>query len=157
MTQAANYPQCRIVPLRFLKPETSERLLNAIVRVKGIRRIMVNGPRLPATVPYGPARGSPNPHEDRKTIRVGDADVELRVQVGQVVLELETDEIIPEIKQACDEVFTTIPYTLQEGIFMKPSPTTTDYAKYGPDADPSIIGLTDPRSKDAPVFIQALK
>jgi methyl-coenzyme M reductase subunit D len=156
MTEA-EYPQCRIVPLRMLYPETAERLLNAIVSIPGIRRMMVNGPRLPVTVPYGPARGEPNPHSARRTIRVGDTDVELQVQVGRIVLEVEDKSVIEEVKKVCDKIFTKFPYSLQEGVFMKRKASLVDYARYGPDADESIIGLTDPGSKKGPVIIQSLK
>jgi methyl-coenzyme M reductase subunit D len=156
MTEAS-YPQCRIVPLRMLKPETAERLLDSIVKVRGIRRMLVNGPRLPATVPYGPARGKPNPHTGRKVITVGDAEVELQVQVGQVVLEVEDKGVFEDVRSVCDAIFTTFSYTLQEGIFMKTKPTLVDFAKYGPDADESVIGLMDPGKKGGPVIIQGLK
>lgn len=156
MTEAT-YPQCRIVPLRMLKPDTAERLLNRIVKVAGIRKILINGPRLPEKVPYGPARGEPNPHSDRAVIHVGDNDVQLQVQVGTVILEVEDEGIIQDIRQACDEIFTKFSYSIQEGKFMKTSPTLTDYAKYGPDADESVIGLVDPRMKKGPQILQGLK
>jgi len=153
----AKYPQCRIVPARFLKPETAERLLNGIVRVGGVRRIVVNGPRLPVTVPYGPARGKPNLHTDRKLIHIGDQDVELQVQAGMIIIEIMDDSCIPELRKVCDEVFTDLSYVLEEGRFMKASPSLTDYAKYGPDVDMEIIGLVDPGRNERPVIIQGLK
>jgi methyl-coenzyme M reductase subunit D len=158
MTDAI-YPQCRIVPARFLKPDTAEEVLNRIVRVSGILRMSINGPSIPATVPYGPARGKPNPHPDRKTIRVGDQDVELRVQVGIIILELEDESYIPAIREAVDEVFAEKDFscTVQQGRFMKTQPTMSDYAKYGPDADKEILGLVDPRRKDGPIIIQGTK
>jgi methyl-coenzyme M reductase subunit D len=155
MTEAT-YPQCRIVPLRFLKSDSAQRLLNAVVKVDGVRRMIINGPRLPATVPYGPARGKPNPHSDRKKIMVGDTEIQLEVQVGVVILEVEEIGVIAEIRKVCDEVLN-IPYTIDEGTFMKPVPTISDYAKYGPDADPRLLGLADPRSRGGPVIIQGLK
>jgi len=57
--------------------------------------VILNGPRLPATVPYGPAKGTPNPHEMRREIRVGAQEFELQVHVGTILLELETRDIIP--------------------------------------------------------------
>lgn len=119
--------------------------------------MMINGPRLPATVPYGPAKGKPNPHTGRKVIHVGDAEMELQVQVGQVVLEVLDQKVIEEVRKVCDEIFTKFPYVLEEGEFMKRKATLVDYAKYGPEADESIIGLVDPRSKEGPVIIQGLK
>ena len=152
MTNAA-FPQVRIVPVRMLKPATAERLLNMLAGIAGIRRMMIHGPGLPKTVPYGPARGSPNPHSDRKAIRVADAEIALRVQVGMVILEVEDASAIEEIRSLCDGFFVEFPYLLQEGRFMKTAPTLVDYAKYGPDADTSLVGLTDPRNGEKPVII----
>ncbi len=156
MTEA-EYLQVRIVPLRMLYPKTAERLLDSIVKIPGIRRMMINGPRLPETVPYGPARGKPNPHTARKTIHVGGAEVELKIQVGQVVLEVIDKGVIEKIREVCDEIFKEFSYVLQEGQFLKTQASLVDYAKYGPDADESIIGLVDPRSKEGPVIIQGVK
>jgi len=116
--------------------------------------MMIHGPGLPKTVPYGPARGSPNPHSDRKAIRVADAEIALRVQVGTVILEVEDASVIEEIRSLCDDFFVEFPYLLQEGKFMKTSPTLVDYAKYGPDADTSLVGLTDPRNRESPVILR---
>ncbi|HZD42747.1 MAG TPA: methyl-coenzyme M reductase operon protein D [Methanomicrobiales archaeon] len=154
MTEAI-YPQCKIVPARYLKPETVERLLNEICKVGGIRRMILNGPRLPATVPYGPARGLPNPHEGRKVIHVAGEEFELQIQVGSVTLELESRDSIPALKEACDRVFTNFPYNLLEGRYMKSQMTITDYAKYGPEADEKMLGITDPKSKGCPIILQS--
>ena len=143
--------------MRMLKPDTTERFLNTVVRVKGIRRMMIHGPNLPATVPYGPARGNPNPHSDRRIIKVGETDFELRVQAGTFIFEMEDEEAVSELREVCDVFFSEMPYHFKVGKFMKTAPTTSDYARYGPNADETIIGLVDPRRKDGPVIIQGLK
>ena len=153
----AKYPQVRIVTERLLNPETVERLLNRIVAVEGIRRIILNGPRLPSTVPYGPARNTTNPHSMRGMIKVGEQEMELAVHVGTLLLELESRDVIPSLKAACDPVFTDFTYRIQEGRYMKTEPSLSDYAKYGPDADKSIIGMADPKSKTGPVILQGIK
>jgi methyl-coenzyme M reductase subunit D len=153
----ANYPQVRIVTERLLNPETVERLLNRIVAVEGIRRIILNGPRLPSTVPYGPARNTTNPHSMRGMIKVGEQEMELAVHVGTLLLELESRDVIPSLKAACDPVFTEFTFRIQEGRYMKTDPSLSDYAKYGPDADKSIIGMADPKSKTGPVILQGIK
>jgi methyl-coenzyme M reductase subunit D len=154
----ATYPQVRIVTERLMYPETVERLLNIIAGTEGIRKILMNGPHLPTTVPYGPARGKPNPLAMKRQIRVGDQEVELQVQVGTVTLELENRDVIPAIRAACDLAFKDLmAYTIQEGRFMKSEPTLSDYAKYGPDADKMILGLVDPKSKSGPVILQGTK
>ncbi|HSQ93982.1 MAG TPA: methyl-coenzyme M reductase operon protein D [Methanoregula sp.] len=156
MTEAT-FPQCRIATERFLNPETTERLLNKLIEVPGIRRMVLNGPRLPATITYGPAKGMANPHTMRKTIHVGDQEVALQVHVGTILLELENREVIPALQAACEEIFTNFTFRIQEGKFMKTTPSLVDYCKYGPDADKDILGMADPTSKSKPVIIQGTK
>jgi methyl-coenzyme M reductase subunit D len=156
MTEAT-FPQCRIDSERFLNPETTERLLNAIVGVPGVRRMVLNGPRLPAVTPYGPAKGLVNPHSMRKTIHVGDQDLELQVHVGTVLLELECRDIIPALKAAIEPLFHEFSFRIKEGKFMKTTPSLVDYCKYGPNADKDILGLADPSSKSKPVILQGTK
>ncbi len=156
MTEAT-FPQCRVDSERFMNPETTERLLNQIISVPGVRRMVLNGPRLPATVPYGPSRGIDNPHPMRKTIRVGDQEMELQVHVGTVLLELENRDIIPALKAAIEPVFKDFSFHIKEGRFMKTEPSLVDFCKYGPDADKEIIGLADPKSKSRPIIIQGTK
>ncbi|MDD1671936.1 MAG: methyl-coenzyme M reductase operon protein D [Methanomicrobiales archaeon] len=156
MTEAT-YPQCRIVPARLLNPSTVERLLNGIFATGKIRRMVLNGPNLPAEVPYGPAKGLPNPHEGRKTIKVADEDVQLQVQVGVVILELMDEAAIEDLKEVCDRVFTDFSYSIQKGRYMKSQMTLTDYAKYGPGMEKDLLGMADPRSKGCPIIIQGVK
>jgi len=156
MTEAT-YPQCRISTERLLNPETTERLLNRIICIPGIRRMVLNGPRLPATVPYGPATGKENPHPMRKTIRVGDQEMELQVHVGTILLEIANRDVVPVLKAACEEIFTNFTFRIQEGRYMKTEPSLVDYCKYGPDADNEMLGLADPNSKSSPVIIQGTK
>ena len=156
MTEAT-FPQCRIDSERFLNPETTERLLNQIISVPGVRRMVLNGPRLPLTVPFGPAKGMANPHPMRKTIRVGDQEMELQVHVGTILLELENCDVIPALKAAIEPVFCDFSFRLKEGRFMKTEPSLVDYCKYGPNADKEMLGLADPNSKSRPVIIQGTK
>jgi methyl-coenzyme M reductase subunit D len=153
MTEAI-YPQVRVAPFRLLDPETVEQLLNLLAAQDGIRRILLKGHSIPAVVPYGPARGAPNPHSRRKTIRVLEEEVELYTHVGTIDMELESIEALPAVKAACDEVFTRFPYSIKEGRFMKTHATTSDYAKYGPNADEILLGLVDPKSRKGPVILQ---
>lgn len=121
-----------------------------------MRRAVINGPSLPATIPYGPARGTANPNTNRRTIQVRGTEFEMRVQTGMVTLEVRDESVIEAVRNACDETFTAFPYTLQTGRqFMKSRASLVDYAKYGPNADEFIIGLTDPRRNDGPVIIPA--
>jgi methyl-coenzyme M reductase subunit D len=93
----------------------------------------------------------------RRKIHVGDEELELQVQVGTILLELESSEVVPALKAACEPVFTDFSFYIQEGRYMKTEPSLVDYCKYGPNADKTIIGLADPSSKSKPVIIQGTK
>jgi methyl-coenzyme M reductase subunit D len=80
--------------------------------------------------------------------------VDLRVQVGTILLELETRDLVSQIDKACKEVFTNFTYGLKEGKFMRSTPTQVDYAKYGPDAEGLVLGLVDPKNRTGPTLIQ---
>ena len=99
------YPQLRVVPMRFLNPETVEILLNNLFNVGNIRRLILNGPSIPETIPYGPARGTKNSNKYRRTIQVCGEEYLLTVQVGTILIELEDKSKIQEIKKVCDDVF----------------------------------------------------
>lgn len=139
------FPQCRIAGERLLNPDTVERLLNKLCSICGVRRMIINGPRLTTA------------HEMRKFIHVGNQDIQLDVHVGTILLELENRDSIPALKAVCDEIFTKFSYRLQEGRFMKTEASLVDYAKYGPDADKTLLGLADPRSKSGPVILQGTR
>jgi methyl-coenzyme M reductase subunit D len=156
MTEAT-FPQCRIITERLLNPETTEKLLNQVVSVAGVRRMVLNGPRLPETIPYGPAKGQANPHPMRKTIHVGDQEIALNVHVGAVLLEVENRDVISALKAAIEPVFTNFTFRIQEGKYMKTEPSLVDYCKYGPDADKIMLGLADPSSKSRPIILQGIK
>jgi methyl-coenzyme M reductase subunit D len=129
--------QYEIFPQRMLDPSSAQELLNRLEQIKGVTRVLVQGPRLPLTVPYGPGKGAPVDHPDREVIRVGDQVMELQVKVGRIRL---------EIRALCEELFP-FPFELKEGLFLRRKATVTDYAKYGPDEtieDKSIYGMTDP-------------
>lgn len=153
MTETS-YPQIRIVPARFLTPDTTEALLNEILSKTGIRRMVINGPSVPEIVPYGPAKGTPNVVAQRREIKVQGETIRLQVQVGTILMELEDETPIPEIKKACEAILTNFPFTLQEGRFMRSSMTMTDYAKYGIVEDERILGMIDPKSKTRPIILQ---
>lgn len=152
------YPQVRITPTRYLNPETTEQLLEKIYAAGGIRRLILNGPNLPATVPYGPAKGMLNENSYRRTIKVCGEDYELHVHVGDILIELDSADAVSKIKEACDEVFADkFPYGISEGKFMRSNFTLSDYAKYGIVDDDRILGMSDPKSKQRPIIIQGTK
>ena len=160
MTEKA-YPQIKIIPSRFLNPETLERLLNLLFidREIEIKRVVLHGQSIPERVPYGPARGAENDNSMRRDIELLGNTYQLQVHVGAIILELEKEEYVEPIRVICEEVFEEkFPFSIMEGIFMRSDTmTTTDYAKYGKLEDDRILGLSDPKSKRIPIIIQDAK
>ncbi len=138
--------QVEIVPSRFLMPETAQRLLNEIYKNGGIVRIMIHGPNMPRTVPYGPGKGLPIEENKDRLLEIGDQAIELTVTVGRVRLELESQEYVVGVKAACERA---LPFSFQfrQGKFFHDRMTTSDYAKYGKVEDVRILGLIDPKAK----------
>lgn len=138
--------QVEIFPSRLLSPETAQKLLEELSKVDGIYRAFIQGPRLPLTVPYGPARGEPVEHRDRKMVQIADQTFELSVMVGRIRLEIRDSDVKEEIREVCEEI---LPFSFEyrEGKFISTEQTVSDYAKRGPNADPMMFGLADPRAK----------
>lgn len=139
--------------MRMLKPETSQKLLDLLVTIPGVRRILLNGQNIPRFVTYGPARGELNKNSLRQNIEVAGNPVDLHIQVGTITLELKDSSIVQDIRRTCDEFFVDFSCQVQEGMFMKTQPTLVDYAKYGPSPKGAIIGLVDPKRKEDPSMI----
>lgn len=125
-------PEVQIITNRLLSAETTEKVLNALDTIKGIRQINMTGESLPKTINSGPGKGLPNNHTERKVIHVGGQEVELRYLVGGFYIELEVegdeelDDILELIKAACDENIEH-GYSLQVGRYSKYRPTLHDY------------------------------
>lgn len=141
--------QVEIFPIRFLMPETTQRLLNEIYKNGGILRISVHGPNLPRSVPYGPGKGAPIEENQDNLIQIGDQVLELTVKVGRIRLELEDEKYLEGLKAACERA---LPFSFQvkRGKFFHDKLTVSDYAKYGKlegIEDKRILGLIDPKAK----------
>jgi len=138
--------QVEIIPRRYLMPDTTQKLLNAIYDNGGLTRIMVQGPNLPRSVPYGPGKGSTIEENRDLLIEVAGQAFELRVKVGRVRLELENEKYFNGLKEACERA---LPFSVQikRGKFFRTQQTIMDYAKFGEVEDSRILGLIDPKAK----------
>lgn len=155
--EAGETIQIEIVPQRILSPETSEKLLGRVYDLNGIIRVMVQGSRLPDTVGYGPGTGQKVDHPLKKTIDVEGQQINMRVSLGRLLVEVDGEETAEEIRKICEELFK-FPFEFYKGTFFKKYSTVVDYAKMGPNADERLLGMTDPKGKlDQIVFIEKSK
>ncbi|WP_456483027.1 methyl-coenzyme M reductase operon protein D [Methanopyrus kandleri] len=148
-------PEVQIFPQRLLSADTTEKLLNELLeRVEGIGRIVIHGPGLPKAVPFGPARGKPVKHPERRPIEVHGEKVPMKVQTGQIIVEIEDedrlDDIVEEIEEICREILPC-DFEVQVGRFTRHKPTVTDYLKFGEEGvkklDKRLLGLVEPRAR----------
>jgi len=147
--------QIEIFPRRILSPETAQVLLAELYKVDGVIRVIVQGQRLPEKVSYGPGIGEKVEHPLRKPIQIGDQLIEMKVSVGRIQMELASPDAKEKVREVCDKVLP-FPFEFREGNFMRRKATVSDYARLGPDADPMMLGMVDPKAKheDQLVFIE---
>ncbi|AAM07888.1 TPA: methyl-coenzyme M reductase operon protein D [Methanosarcina acetivorans] len=146
--------QIEIFPSRILSPETAQKLISELYQVDGIIRVMVQGPRLPERVSAGPGTGEKVEHPLRKPIQIGDQVIELKISVGRIRLEIENAETKEKVRSVCDKMLP-FSFEFREGHFLRRKPTVTDYAKLGPETDPRLLGMVDPKAKvNQLVFIE---
>jgi methyl-coenzyme M reductase subunit D len=138
--------QVEIVPNRYLMPATAQKLLSEIYENGGIVRIMIHGPNLPRSVPYGPGRGTPIDENRNLLIEVGGQAFELSVKVGRIRLELEAEKYFDGLKAACERALP-FSFNIRRGKFFHTKQTLTDYAKFGNVEDKRLLGLIDPKAK----------
>ena len=125
-----------IFPHRLLNADTTERLLNDLEDIESVKRMVLQGQRLPPS-------DSKNP--DRKPIKVKDQLIDLQVKTGRILLEIENEEAIDEIKEVCENDLP-FGFNVHIGTFIRKQKTVSDELKYGEDLKkiPSeMIGLTD--------------
>ena len=150
-----NVIDIKIVPNRFLKPNTTEKLLNKIYDLEGPQRVLIHGPSLPVKVFYGPGKGNVVNHTDRKEIDVKGNAVELRVSVGEIVITVDISKFNDFMDELTHILQEGIPcdYSLFVGIFTRTKTTISDYLKYGDNfesvIDSRYIGLVDSRRKSS--------
>jgi methyl-coenzyme M reductase subunit D len=147
--------QVRVFPKRLLQPETAEKVLNEIDRTKGVIRMLINGKNLPRKVTSGPGTGADVNHPDRKVIHVGDCALELHIIVGEILVEVENESVMEDVRAACERALP-FSFEFKRGHYIKRRPTLTDYGKYGFKSktderinleDDRLLGLVDPHAQ----------
>ncbi len=131
-SEAVPLPEILIFPNRLLMADTTEKLLNKLYEVPHVRQINISGEGLPAALGSGPGKGLPNEHPERRVIKVKGKEVELRLLVGRVFVEIDD---IDHVQQALEEIDTIctdlLPFgfNLEVGRYSKYKPTVIDYTK----------------------------
>jgi Methyl coenzyme M reductase, subunit D len=125
-------PEVQVFTNNLLSAETTEKVLNALDKIENIRQINMTGESISKTIGNGPAKGLPNNHTERKVVKVGGNEVELRFLVGAFYIELDVENeemlesTVEKIRKACEK---TIPlgFNLNVGRYSKYRKTLRDY------------------------------
>ncbi|HEY9246078.1 MAG TPA: methyl-coenzyme M reductase operon protein D, partial [Candidatus Methanoperedens sp.] len=110
--------QIRVCPKRLLQPATAEKILNEIDRVDGVIRMLINGKNLPRKVTSGPGTGTDVNHPDRRIINVGGCAFELHIIVGEIIVEVENEESMENVRTACERALP-FSFEFKRGHFIK--------------------------------------
>lgn len=125
-------PEILIFPARLLRAETTEKLLNRIYSVANVRYVTVSGEDLPAVLNAGPGKGQPVNHPERHMITIKGEEIELRLLVGRIFVEINDIDNVPkaleDIEEVCKELLP-FGFNLEVGRYSKFRPTVTDYKK----------------------------
>lgn len=129
-----------IFPHRLLGADTTEKLLNNLEDIDSIKRMVIHGQKLP------PASAK---HPDRRIIDVQGQEIELQVKTGRILLEIENESVIGEVRKVCEN---TLPFgfNVHIGTFIRYQKTVTDEIKYGKDLEnmpAEMVGLTDQNAR----------
>ena len=152
-SEKINVIDIKIIPNRYLKPDTTEKILNDLYDLEGQQRVLIHGPSIPLKVFYGPGKGHVVNHTDRKEINVKGNPIELRVMVGEIVITVDMNkfnEFMDGLESVLEQ-YMPCDYSLLVGIFTRTKSTISDYLKYGNNfenvIDDRYIGLVDSRAR----------
>jgi methyl-coenzyme M reductase subunit D len=139
--------QIEVFPQRLLNLESAQKLLNELNKIDGIKRMIVNGPRLPKDDPANLLEGKFNASEKRYLDIMGE-QVELTVQVGRVWIELTDKDVVEKVRIACEKTLP-VPFDINKGTYIRTQKTMSDYVRKGGKVDDISVGLFDPKAKPA--------
>ncbi|MGP8190564.1 MAG: methyl-coenzyme M reductase operon protein D [Methanobacterium sp.] len=129
-----------IFPHRLLSADTTEGLLNNLEGIEGIKRIVIQGQRLPPKYV----------NQEQRTITLKGEEIDLQIQTGRILMDIEDEGIIDEsiiedIKSICED-HLPFGFNIHVGTFIRKQKTVTDNLKYGKALNKiskDIVGLTD--------------
>lgn len=131
-----------IFPHRILGADTTEKLLNGVESIDGVKRTVIQGPRLPPEDPNDDPK-----YTDRRKITVNGKEIELKVKTGRIFVELSDESIIDKIKEICESILP-FGFDINIGKYIRTQKTVTDNIKYGDAKIPDeLIGMTDQTAK----------
>jgi len=136
----------QVFPHRILGSDRTEMLLNEIEALDGVKRTVIQGPRLPPEDP------NENPkYGERRVITVNGKEIDLKIKTGRIFIDVSNDCNIVEVKDSIYEICKELlpfGFDIDIGKFIRTQKTVTDSIKYGNKSIPDeLIGMTDQSAK----------
>jgi methyl-coenzyme M reductase subunit D len=125
-----------IFPHRYLSADTTENLLKDLDGIEGVKRMVLQGQRLP------PAEGG---HPDRRIIILKGQEIDLQVKTGRVLMEIGEESVIDEVRDVCEN-HLPFGFNINVGTYIRKQKTVSDTLKYGEtlgEVSDELVGLTD--------------
>ncbi|MDR2830022.1 MAG: methyl-coenzyme M reductase operon protein D [Methanobrevibacter sp.] len=136
----------QVFPHRILGSDRTEMFLNEIEALDGVKRTVIQGPRLPPEDP------NENPkYAERRVINVHGKEIDLKVKTGRIFIDVSNDFDIVEVKDSIDKICRELlpfGFDIDVGKFIRTQKTVTDNIKYGDESIPDeLVGMTDQSAK----------
>ena len=125
-----------IFPHRYLSADTTENLLKDLDEIEGVKRMVLQGQRLPS---------AESGHPDRRIITLKGQEIDLHVKTGRVLMEIEEEAVMDEVKNVCEN-HLPFGFNIHLGTYIRKQKTVSDTQKYGETLDAvsdELVGLTD--------------
>ena len=125
-----------IFPHRYLSADTTENLLKDLDEIEGVKRMVLQGQRLP------PAESG---HPDRRIITLKGQEIDLQVKTGRVLMEIEGEVVMDEVRNVCEN-HLPFGFNIHVGTYIRKQKTVSDTLKYGEtlsEVSDEMVGLTD--------------
>ena len=125
-----------IFPHRYLSADTTENLLKDLDEIEGVKRMVLQGQRLP------PAESG---HPDRRIITLKGQEIDLQVKTGRVLMEIEKEAVVDEVRDVCEN-HLPFGFIIHAGTYIRKQKTVSDNLKYGEalgKVSDELVGLTD--------------
>ena len=125
-----------IFPHRYLSADTTENLLKDLDKIEGVKRMVLQGQRLP------PAESG---HPDRRIIILKGQEIDLQVKTGRVLMEIKEEAVIDKVRKVCEN-HLPFGFNIHVGTYIRKQKTVSDTLKYGEtlsEVSDKLVGLTD--------------
>ena len=139
----------------MLCQENAAQFLEGLSYIPGIQRMLVHGPAHYGDLPGGTQNSCEIQPPEYAEVTIVDQVVNMHVLMGDVIVEVASDEVIEKVTAYCKEFFEDFPYQILIGKFIKTEPSLSDFIKNGPEPERILMGMSDYHDRIETVMISS--